>query len=47
VPAEAITSESLRQLYGVEVVVTEVDLGAGMRRSSCLPVLPRQGGAAH
>jgi len=29
------------------VVVTEVDLGAGMRRSSCLPVLARQGGPVH
>jgi len=46
-PADAITSDSLRQLYGVEVVVTEVDLGAGMRRSSCLPVLPRLDGTAH
>ncbi len=46
-PADAITSESLRQLYGVEVVVTEVDLGAGMRRSSCLPVLARPGSPAN
>ena len=46
-PVDAITSDSLRQIYGVEVVVTEVDLGAGMRRSSCLPVLARRGGPVH
>ena len=46
-PADAITSESLRQLYGVEVVVTEVELGAGIRRSSCLPLLSRQDRPAH
>jgi iron complex transport system ATP-binding protein len=46
-PADAITSDSMRQLYGVEVVVTEVDLGAGLRRSSCLPVLARQDGPVH
>ena len=46
-PKDAINSDSLRQLYGVEVVVTEIDLGAGMRRSSCLPVLSRQARPAH
>ena len=41
-PAEAITSGSLRELYGVEVVVTRVDLGAGASRSACFPLLPGQ-----
>ncbi len=40
-PGEAITSASLRQLYGVDVVVTQVELGAGVLRSACFPLLPR------
>jgi iron complex transport system ATP-binding protein len=41
-PGEAITSDSLRQLYGVDVVVTQVELGAGGLRSACFPLLPRR-----
>ncbi len=41
-PGEAITSGSLRQLYGVDVVVTQVELGAGALRSACFPLLPRR-----
>ena len=38
-PAEAITAESLRQLYGVDVEVTRVDTESGMRRTACIPLL--------
>jgi len=41
-PGEAITSSSLRELYGVDVVVTQVELGAGAFRSACFPLLPRR-----
>jgi len=41
-PADTITAESLRQLYGVDVTVTQVELGAGARRSACIPLLSRQ-----
>ena len=41
-PGEAITSGSLRELYGVDVVVTQVELGAGTLRSACFPLLPRR-----
>lgn len=40
-PTEAITSDSLRQLYGVEVTVAEVDTGSGTRRLTCVPALPQ------
>ena len=36
-PAEAITAESLRQIYDVEVVVTRVPMGDGAERSVCIP----------
>lgn len=36
-PAAVMNAESLRQLYGVDVVVTAVDLGEGGRRNLCLP----------
>lgn len=36
-PAEAITAESLRQIYDVEVVVTRVPLAGGAERSVCIP----------
>jgi len=35
-PAEAITAESLRELYGVEVIVTRVPVNGGERRV-CIP----------
>jgi iron complex transport system ATP-binding protein len=38
-PAEAITAESLRQLYGVDVVVVSVALAGGVTRPVCIPVL--------
>lgn len=41
-PAEAITAESLRQLYGVDVEVTEVETGQGAGRTACIPLLPRR-----
>ena len=40
-PAQAITAESLRQLYGVDVAVAQVELGAGARRPTCIPLLSR------
>ena len=45
-PAEAITSESLRQLYGVDVEVTQVETGSGARRTACIPLLQQQRPAA-
>jgi len=41
-PAEAITAESLRQLYGVDVEVTQVETGSGARRTACIPLLQQQ-----
>ena len=41
-PAEAITAESLRQLYGVEVEVTQVETGSGARRTACIPLLQQR-----
>jgi len=41
-PAEAITAESLRQLYGVSVEVTQVETGSGARRTVCIPLLQQQ-----
>lgn len=46
-PTEAITSGSLRELYGVEVTVVEVDIGAGARRLTCVPILPGSTDSAH
>ena len=46
-PAEAITADSLKQLYGVDVTVTQVEVGAGMRRSTCIPVQQRHRPASH
>ena len=45
-PAEAITSESLRQLYGVDVEVAQVETGSGARRTACIPLLQQQRPAA-
>lgn len=42
-PAEAITAESLRQLYGVDVEVTQVETGTGERRTTCIPLAPQRG----
>jgi iron complex transport system ATP-binding protein len=36
-PEEVITSETLRRIYGVEVVVTPIQVGAGSR-SVCVPL---------
>ena len=36
-PTEAITADSLRQLYGVEVVVTRVPMAGGRERRVCIP----------
>ena len=41
-PAEAITAESLRQLYGVSVEVTQVETESGVRRTACIPLLRQQ-----
>lgn len=41
-PAEAITSESLRQLYGVDVEITQVETRSGLRRTACIPLLPQR-----
>ncbi len=36
-PAEAITAESLREIYDVEVVITRVPMSSGAERSICIP----------
>jgi iron complex transport system ATP-binding protein len=36
-PAQTITPESLKQIYGVEVIVTRVKVGGDMERSVCVP----------
>jgi ABC-type cobalamin/Fe3+-siderophores transport system ATPase subunit len=46
-PAEAITAESLRQLYGVDVEVIQVETGSGGRRTACVPLLEQRRQAAH
>jgi iron complex transport system ATP-binding protein len=46
-PAEAITSESLRQLYGVDVEVTQVETESGARRTACIPSLQQRRQATH
>jgi iron complex transport system ATP-binding protein len=38
-PAEVITAESLKQLYGVDVVITRVALPGGTTRPVCIPAL--------
>jgi iron complex transport system ATP-binding protein len=38
-PAEAITPDSLRQIYGVEVVVTRVPVPGGGERAVCIPAV--------
>jgi len=47
VPAEAITAESLRQLYGVDVEVTQVETESGTRRTACIPLLQQWRQATH
>jgi iron complex transport system ATP-binding protein len=42
VPAEAITAESLRQLYEVDVEVIEVETESGTRRTACIPLLQQR-----
>jgi len=37
VPDEAITAESLKQIYGVDVVVTRVPMDGGGERRVCIP----------
>ena len=46
-PAAAITAESLRQLYGVDVEVTQVGTGSGTRRTACIPLLRQRRQATH
>jgi iron complex transport system ATP-binding protein len=46
-PAEAITAESLRQLYGVDVEVTQVETGSGARRTVCIPLLQQRRQMTH
>jgi len=41
-PAEAITADSLRQLYGVDVEVTQIETGSGARRTACVPLLQQR-----
>jgi iron complex transport system ATP-binding protein len=41
-PAQAITAESLRQLYGVDVEVTQVETASGTRRTACIPLLQQR-----
>jgi iron complex transport system ATP-binding protein len=37
-PAEVITAESLREIYGVEVAVASIQVGAGKERPVCVPL---------
>jgi ABC-type cobalamin/Fe3+-siderophores transport system ATPase subunit len=46
-PAEAITAESLRQLYGVDVEVTQVETGSSARRTVCIPLLQQRRQMTH
>ena len=39
-PAETITAESLKLVYGVDIAVVEIAAGAGKRRV-CVPSLGR------
>ena len=41
-PGDAITAASLRQLYGVDVEVIEVETESGTRRTACIPLLLRR-----
>ncbi len=41
-PAQAITADSLRQLYGVDVQVAQVETGQGTRHTACIPLLPQR-----
>lgn len=41
-PSEVITSDSLRQIYGVEVVVAAITVGAGKQRQVCVPLATRR-----
>ena len=38
-PDEVITAESLKQIYGVDVVVTRVPMGGGTERAVCIPAV--------
>lgn len=38
VPGEVMTAENLRQLYGVDICLTEVLLSSGGKRNVCLPL---------
>lgn len=40
VPDEVITAESLKRIYGVDVVVTRVPLDGGGERRVCIPTVP-------
>jgi iron complex transport system ATP-binding protein len=46
-PGEAITADSLRQLYGVDVEVTQIETGSGARRTACVPLLQQRRPTAH
>jgi len=41
-PAQAITAERLRELYGVDVEVTQVETASGARRTACIPLLQQR-----
>jgi iron complex transport system ATP-binding protein len=43
-PAEMITPDSLKQIYGVEVAVTRVKLSGGGERPVCIPIGTLPGG---
>jgi iron complex transport system ATP-binding protein len=43
-PEEAITSATLKQLYGVDVEVVEVETAPGRRLRICTPASPSSGG---
>ena len=38
-PDEVITAESLKQIYGVDVIVTRVALPGGAERAVCIPAV--------
>jgi iron complex transport system ATP-binding protein len=47
VPGETITAESLKQIYGVDVVVTRVEIGGGASRLTCIPAQQAPQPATH
>jgi len=45
-PADVLTAATLREVYGVDVAVHEIDVGDGRRARVCLPSLARDRAAA-